>query len=148
MFLHGLCSYPHFERRAVCFVLQHVIPERHHIPCTFLVKNVSIHNVSFISSFPFVMKALLQDAELESQDSSKFFHPLCLSLLLHASLWILLIYIRFGGSNPAEVDGFFHDVKILSTSPSGGTLSWWSRVWDFSLVKESQAWKNRPLNKI
>ena len=24
---------------------------------------------------------------------------------------------RFAGSNPAEVDGFFQDVKILSTSP-------------------------------
>ena len=29
---------------------------------------------------------------------------------------------RFAGSNPA--DGFFQDVKILSTSPPGGTLSW------------------------
>ena len=29
---------------------------------------------------------------------------------------------RFAGSNPAEVDGFFQDVKILSTSPPGGTL--------------------------
>ena len=26
---------------------------------------------------------------------------------------------RFAGSNPAEVDGFFQDVKILSTSPGG-----------------------------
>ena len=26
---------------------------------------------------------------------------------------------RFTGSNPAEVDGFFQDVKILSTSPLG-----------------------------
>ena len=33
---------------------------------------------------------------------------------------------RFAGSNPAEVDGFFQDVKILSTSPQGGTLK--SRV--------------------
>ena len=24
---------------------------------------------------------------------------------------------RFAGSNPTEVDGFFQDVKILSTSP-------------------------------
>ena len=32
------------------------------------------------------------------------------------------------GSNPAEVDGFFQDVKILSTSPPEGTLSWGSRV--------------------
>ena len=31
---------------------------------------------------------------------------------------------RFAGSNPAEVDGFFQNVKILSTSPPGGTLSW------------------------
>ena len=31
---------------------------------------------------------------------------------------------RFAGSNAAEVDGFFQDVKIMSTSPPGGTLSW------------------------
>ena len=55
---------------------------------------------------------------------------------------------RFAGSKPAEVDGFFQDVKILSTSPPGGTLSRGSRVWDFRLVKEPQAWKNRPLRKI
>ena len=30
---------------------------------------------------------------------------------------------RFVGSNPAEFDGFFQDVKILSTGPLGGTLS-------------------------
>ena len=35
---------------------------------------------------------------------------------------------RIAGSNPAEVAGFFQDVKILSTSPPGGTLSWGSRV--------------------
>ena len=35
---------------------------------------------------------------------------------------------RFAGSNPAEVDGFFEDIKILSTSPPGVTLSWGSRV--------------------
>ena len=35
---------------------------------------------------------------------------------------------RFTGSNPTELDGFFQDVKILSTSPPGGTLSWGSRV--------------------
>ena len=35
---------------------------------------------------------------------------------------------RFEGSNPAEVDGFFQDVKILSTSPPGGTSIWGSRV--------------------
>ena len=32
----------------------------------------------------------------------------------------------FAGSNPAEVGGFFQDIKILSTSPPGGTLSWGS----------------------
>ena len=35
---------------------------------------------------------------------------------------------KFAGSNPAEVDGFFQDVKILSTSPPRGTLSWGFRV--------------------
>ena len=34
---------------------------------------------------------------------------------------------RLAVSNLAEVDGFFQDVKILSTSPPGGTLSWESR---------------------
>ena len=29
---------------------------------------------------------------------------------------------RFAGSNPAEVDGFFQDLKILGTSPPGGTF--------------------------
>ena len=33
---------------------------------------------------------------------------------------------RFAGSNLAEVDEFFQEVKILSTSPPGGTLSWGS----------------------
>ena len=47
----------------------------------------------------------------------------------------------FAGSNSAEVDGFFQDIKILSTSPPGGTLGWGSRVWHFRLVKEPQAWK-------
>ena len=35
---------------------------------------------------------------------------------------------RFAGSNLADVDRFFQDVKILSTSPPGGTLSWGSGV--------------------
>ena len=29
---------------------------------------------------------------------------------------------RFSGSNPADVDRFLQDVKILSTSPPGGKL--------------------------
>ena len=35
---------------------------------------------------------------------------------------------RFAGSNPTDVDGVFHDVNILSTSPPGGALGWGSRV--------------------
>ena len=35
---------------------------------------------------------------------------------------------RFAGSNPAEFDGFFQDVKILNTSIPGGTLGRRSRV--------------------
>ena len=36
-----------------------------------------------------------------------------------------IILSRFVGSNPAEVDNrFFQDIKILSTSPLGGTLNW------------------------
>ena len=36
-------------------------------------------------------------------------------------------YLRFTGSNLAGVDGFLQDIKILSTSPPRGTLSWVSR---------------------
>ena len=36
--------------------------------------------------------------------------------------------LRFASSNPAEVDGFFEDVKLLSTYPPVKTLSWGSRV--------------------
>ena len=42
----------------------------------------------------------------------------------------------------------FQDLKILSTSSPGETLSWGCRVRDFRLVKEPQAWKNRPVSKI
>ena len=70
-----------------------------------------------------------------------------MSFISTSSHWSF--YWWFADSNPAEVDGFlFQDVKILSTSPPGGTLSWGSWVWDFRLVKEPQAWKNRPLSKI
>ena len=31
---------------------------------------------------------------------------------------------KFAGSNSAELDVLLQDVKILSTSPLGGTLSW------------------------
>ena len=46
---------------------------------------------------------------------------------------------KFAGSNPAEDDGPFQDVKILNTSPPGGTLSRGSQVSDIRLVKEPQA---------
>ena len=45
----------------------------------------------------------------------------------------------FAGSNPAEVDGFFQDVKILNTNPPGGTLSRGFRVSDFWLEEKPQA---------
>ena len=38
---------------------------------------------------------------------------------------------------------FFQDVKVLCTSPLGGTLSRGSQVWDFELVKEFQARKEK-----
>ena len=31
--------------------------------------------------------------------------------------------LKLASSNPTEVDGFFQNVKILSTNPPGGTLS-------------------------
>ena len=40
----------------------------------------------------------------------------------------LFIYLFHSGSNPGEVDGYFQDVKILITSPPGGTFSRESRV--------------------
>ena len=55
---------------------------------------------------------------------------------------------RFAGSNPAEVDGFFSRRKNPDHKYSGRTLSRGCQVWDFRLIKEPQAWKNRPLSKI
>ena len=43
------------------------------------------------------------------------------------------------GSNPAEVDRFFQDIKVLNSSPPRGTLNRGSRVGDFRLLKEFQA---------
>ena len=55
---------------------------------------------------------------------------------------------RFAGSNPAEIDGFFQDVKILSISKSSRRdFKLWSWVWDSRFVKEPQAWKNRFRSK-
>ena len=36
--------------------------------------------------------------------------------------------LKFAGSNPIELDGFFSERKNLRTNPPGGTLSWASRV--------------------
>ena len=32
--------------------------------------------------------------------------------------------LKFAGSNPTEVDGFFQNVQLPSTNPLGGTLGW------------------------
>ena len=48
---------------------------------------------------------------------------------------------RFAGSNLAEVDEFFSGRKNPEHKSSGRTLSRGSRVSDFRLVKEPQAWK-------
>ena len=44
------------------------------------------------------------------------------------------------GFKPGWGRWIFQVVKILSTSPPGGTLNWGFRIWDFRLVKEPQAW--------
>ena len=52
----------------------------------------------------------------------EYFSPINIILKLNECIIIQT------GSNPAEVNGFFEDVKILSTSPLGGTLSRGCRV--------------------
>ena len=44
-------------------------------------------------------------------------------LVVLGGLWVTCSPrdLRFTGSNPAEVDGFFQEVKILNTSPPEGT---------------------------
>jgi hypothetical protein len=59
--------------------------------------------------------------------------------------WFQVIYLpwdlKFTGSNPAEVDGLYQDVKVLSTSPLGGTLNLGPWIWDFRLVKNLKSEK-------
>ena len=55
---------------------------------------------------------------------------------------------RFAGSNPTEVDGFFQDVKILSASPPGGTLSWGPESEISGSLKKLKPEKNSSLSKI
>ena len=56
---------------------------------------------------------------------------------------------RFADSNPVEVDGFFQGIKILSTSPPGGTLSWGGPESEISgSLKNLKPEKNSPLRKI
>ena len=55
---------------------------------------------------------------------------------------------RFVGSNPTEVDGFFQDVKILSTSPPGGTLSRGPESEISGSLKNLKPEKNRPPSLI
>ena len=81
-----------------------------------------------------------------------FFYSLLLTDIMlpwqqkYLKLEFMFLTSRVAGSNLAEVDGFFQDVKILSASPSGRTLKHGSRVSNFRLVKEPQPWKNRPLS--
>ena len=50
--------------------------------------------------------------------------------VLTVGLWVTCLPRdqKFAGSNLVEVDVFFQHIKILKTSPTGGTLSWGSRV--------------------
>ena len=70
--------------------------------------------------------------------------------LWRSSLWSLLhsLFCEYRSKKSGWGRWIFQDVKILSTSPPGETLSWGSRVWDFRLVKEPQAWKSMPLSTI
>ena len=80
-----------------------------------------------------------------------------LGFVVRAHYYIVVVCL--GGNvlvSRSKVRGFkpgwgwwsFQDVKILSTSPPGGTFSWGFRVWDSLLVEEPKAWRNRPLSKI
>ena len=66
--------------------------------------------------------------------------------------WILSgglgVASSFASLNPAEVDGFFQDVKLLATSPPGGTLSGGPESEISGLLKNLKPEKNRPLSKI
>ena len=99
--------------------------------------HVSIHPFyQTFSRFPSSFYPSISQFRIIFDISSPIIRPYLLLLLL----LLLLIDLgdlgvtcssrdpRFTGSNPAEVDGFFQDVKILSTSPPGGNLSWGSRV--------------------
>ena len=55
---------------------------------------------------------------------------------------------RFVGSNPTEVDGFFQDVKILSTSPPGGTYAGGPESEISGSLNNLKPEKNSPLSKI
>ena len=78
--------------------------------------NVSMFN-TFLKNLHFFLKYLYIEL-----DKYIFFSELgiCCRVIMEDA--------RFADSNPSEVDGFFQDVKLLSTSPPGRTLSWGSRV--------------------
>jgi hypothetical protein len=52
------------------------------------------------------------------------------------------------GLNPAEVDEFFQDVKILTTSPPGETLSRGGPKCEISNSLKTSSLKKRLLSKI
>ena len=96
--------------------------------------NIEAHEGGFILS-PLNLVSVLYSHKMKG-----------LMILGLGGLWVTcsLRDPRFAGSNPPEVGWSIQDIKILSTSPPGGTLSWGFRVWDFGLVKEPQARLNRP----
>ena len=79
--------------------------------------------VHLANKFTIYLSALLGESKLHNYPLFNFF--------------VTLLTVRLGGlgvtcsprdpmfacSNPSEVEGFFQDVKILSTSPPGRTLS-------------------------
>ena len=64
--------------------------------------------------------------------NSSYFFKINSNIVLCRPRWsrgkVLASRSNVPGLNPDAVDEFFQDVKILSTSPPGGTLRWGSRV--------------------
>ena len=54
----------------------------------------------------------------------------------------------FAVSNPAEIDGFFQDVKIQNTNPPGRTEAEGPESKISGSLKNLRPEKNRPLSKI
>ena len=61
--------------------------------------------------------------------------------MLKINLFYSTQVTRFLGSNPADVEGMFQEVKISSTRPLGGTFNPGSESEISGLLKKTQAWK-------